>query len=86
MNLKRYLIFVLDKDPDGVMAKLRFRVKWQGGVVNFATGYRVEIDKWEASTLRCKMSTTHGKTKIQANIINREIQRYETAAKTLLDN
>ena len=86
MNLKRYLIFVLDKDPDGIMAKLRFRVKWQGGVVNFATGYRVEIEKWEASTQRCRMSTTHGKLKIQANIINREIQRYETAAKTLLDN
>jgi hypothetical protein len=42
----------------------------------FSFGFRVDIDKWSGDTQRCKTNTTHGKKKIPANVINREIERY----------
>jgi integrase len=82
MNIKHICQFLLDKEPGKPDAKLRYRIKWNNNknIVAFAVGYRVDIDKWSADTQRCKNNTTHGKKKIQANTINREIQRFEQAA------
>jgi integrase len=44
-------------------------------------GYRVDIDKWNRETQRCKDDTVHGINKVPASVINREIQRFETIAK-----
>jgi integrase len=77
MNIKRNLLFVPDKEPGKTDGKLRCRVSWNGCKVAFGVGYRVEFDKWSKDTQRCKNSTTHGKDKVQANIINREIQLFE---------
>jgi integrase len=79
MNIKRVCQFLLDKESGKPDAKLRYRIKWDSNksIVAFNVGYRVDIDKWSTDTQRCKNNTTHGKKKVAANIINREIQRFE---------
>jgi integrase len=53
--------------------------------VTFNVGYRVDPPKWSQETQRCRISTTHGPKKVQANVINREIQKYEQSANSVLD-
>ncbi|MRI64203.1 site-specific integrase [Ornithobacterium rhinotracheale] len=77
--MKYHAQFLLDKEKDKPDAKLRYRIKWDGNIVAFNVGYRIDIEKWSKETQRCKANTTHGKKKIPANIINRKIQRFETA-------
>ena len=82
MNIKRVCQFLLDKEVGKQDAKLRYRIKWNNNknIVAFNVGYRVDIDKWSTDTQRCKNSTTHGKKKVAANIINKEIGRFEQIA------
>lgn len=82
MNIKRVCQFLLDKEPDKPDAKLRYRIKWNNNknIVAFNVGYRIDIVKWSIETQRCIHNTTHGKKKIAANIINREIRRFEQIA------
>jgi integrase len=82
MNIKRVCQFLPDKEPDKPDAKLRYRIKWNGNksIVAFNVGYRIDIAKWSFETQRCVNNTTHGKKKVAANIINREIQRFEQIA------
>lgn len=75
--IKYHAQFLLDKEKDNPSAKLRYRIKWNGIIVAFNVGYRVDIDKWSKDTQRCKINTTHGKKKVSASIINRKIQEYE---------
>ncbi|MGQ1929032.1 tyrosine-type recombinase/integrase [Ornithobacterium rhinotracheale] len=77
--MKYHAQFLLDKEKDKPDAKLRYRIKWDGNIVAFNVGYRIDIEKWSKETQRCKANTTHGKKKIPANVINRKIQRFETA-------
>lgn len=79
MDIKYHSQFLLDKEKDNPTAKLRFRIKWEGNIVAFNLGYRIEIDKWSTETQRCKANTTHGKKKDSASVINRKIQQYESA-------
>lgn len=81
--IKWYHIFLLDKEKDGQEAKLRFRVRWGKNIVAFNVGYKVESAKWSTETQRCKNNTTHGKKKVMASVINREINRYESAAESI---
>jgi hypothetical protein len=82
MKVKYTHIFLLDKEHGKPDAKLRFRVKWNHNrsIVAFNVGYRVDVDKWSVDAQRCKNNTTHGKKKVPASVINREIQRFEQAA------
>ncbi|MDR0865006.1 MAG: site-specific integrase [Candidatus Symbiothrix sp.] len=82
MNIKRTCQFLLDKEADKMDAKLRYRIKWNSNknIVAFNVGYRVDIAKWSIDTQRCINNTTHGKKKVAANIINKEIQRFEQIA------
>jgi integrase len=82
MNIKRICRFMPDREPGHPDAKLRYRIKWDRNrnIVSRNVGYRVDIDKWSADTQRCKTNTTHGKRKVPANIINKEIQRLEQLA------
>ena len=66
--------------------RIRFRVRWNKTTAQFLVPYTVNGDKWSFETNRCKPSTTHGKHKIQANIINRELQRYEDLTETIFSN
>lgn len=85
MIIKRNLLFFIDKEgslkegykPDG---KLRLRIRFASGKVDFNVGYRVYIAKWSIETQRCKSGTTHGKKKVSALEINNEIQRIENLA------
>lgn len=83
--IKLYHIFLLDKEKDGNEAKLRFRVRWGKNIVAFNLGYKVEPAKWSTETQRCKNNTTHGRKKVAASVINREINRYESAAESIFD-
>lgn len=83
MTIKWYYICLLDKEKDKPDAKLRFRVRWGKNIVAFNLGFRIDISKWSIDTQRCKNGTTHGKTKVTASVINREINRYEEAAEKI---
>lgn len=80
-------IFLIDKetgkDTDG---RLRFRIKWSNNTVAFNVGYRVEFDKWSKDTQRCKNNTTHGKKRVAAAVINREINRFEKTAEDIINS
>ena len=75
MTNKWYHIFLLDKEADKTDAKLRFRVRWGSNIVAFNVGFRVDVSKWSTETQRCKNNSTHGKKKVMASVINREINR-----------
>jgi len=85
MEISRNVSFVLEKrrDPAGKMkpdAPIRLRVKYDMGIIDFAVGYKVTIDKWLQESQMCKAATTHGKKKIPAYVINGEINRLRTLA------
>lgn len=81
--IKWYHIFLVDKEKDCPDGKLRFRVRWGNNIVAFNLGYRVDLSKWSKETQRCKNNTTHGKKKVPASVINREINRYEIIAENI---
>lgn len=78
--VKYHAQFLLDKEKENPTAKLRYRIKWDGNIVSFNVGYRIEIDKWSLDTQRCINNTSHGIKKISASTINREISRFEAIA------
>lgn len=82
---KYYHIFLLDKEKGKEDAKLRLRIRWGKNIVAFNVGFRVDINKWSLETQRCKNNTTHGKKKIQASVINREINLYETTVENIFN-
>lgn len=57
--------------------RIRYRVRFEGNVVQFFIKYTVDETKWSYETSRCKNGTSHGKYKVSASEINREIQLYE---------
>ncbi|MFV0539315.1 MAG: phage integrase SAM-like domain-containing protein [Dysgonomonas sp.] len=85
MIIKRICHFLLDKEPDKADAKLRYRIKWDKNTVAFNVGYRVNVAKWSIDTQRCINNTTHGKKKVAASIINKEIQRFEQIAEDIFN-
>ena len=58
MNLKYHSQFLLDKEKDKLDASTRYRIKWEGNIVAFNLGYRIEVEKWSNETQRCKANTT----------------------------
>lgn len=85
MHIKRNSIFLIDREKDKPDGKLRYRLKWDSNTVAFNVGYRVEFDKWSSETQRCKNNTTHGKKKIAASVINKEIGRFERIAEDVFN-
>lgn len=83
--IKHNAIFLIDKELDREDGKLRYRIKWDGGVVAFGVGFRVDLNKWSKDTQRCKTNTTHGPKKIAANVINKEITRFENIAEEVFN-
>jgi site-specific recombinase XerD len=86
MNIKRNCIFLPDREKEKTDAKLRYRIKWNGNTVAFNVGFRIDIDKWSSETHRCKNNTTHGKKKIAASVINREIGELERISEAVFAN
>lgn len=79
--MKRYTIFLLDKDDKG--ARLRYRVKWNDNVVSFSVGYRINQSKWNNETQRCVINSTHNG--ISASVINRELSKFEQISDDLFN-
>lgn len=87
--IKRNYLFFVDKEklnPNSDIkeykadGKLRLRIRYSSGKVDFNVGYRVKLEKWNTETQRCTSSSVHGKQKISAFEINQEIQRLATLA------
>ena len=74
-KIKHNTLFFFDKVKDSPEGLLRVRVRWSKNKVTFSLGYRVDITKWSTETQRCINGTSHGKKKIAASEINKEIQR-----------
>lgn len=86
MIIKRYCQFLPDREPGVEDAKLRYRVRWASGIAAFYVGCRVVVDKWSQETQRCKLSTSHGKDKVSASVINRELQRMSAACDSVFES
>lgn len=69
------VLFFFDKVKNNPEGLLRVRVKWDKYKTSFSLGYRVDMLKWSTDTQRCINGTSHGKKKIAASEINKEIQR-----------
>lgn len=80
MDIQRNVLFFPDKENGKTDAKLRMRIRYASNVVNFNVGYRIDLVKWIKDAQRCKAGTTHGKKKVSATEINKEIQRLEAIA------
>jgi outer membrane scaffolding protein for murein synthesis (MipA/OmpV family) len=74
-KIKFNILFFFDKVKDSSEGLLRVRVRWGKNKVTFSLGYRVDLLKWSTETQRCINGTSHGKKKIAASQINKEIQR-----------
>lgn len=68
---------------DDKEARLKLRVYFGSNIVDFNIGLRVELSKWNTDAQRSKSNVTHGKRKVPANYINREIQKYIDTAERL---
>ena len=66
-------------------AKLRVRIRWSAGVLNFNLGERVELAKWSTATQRCNNGTTHGKKKRTAKEINAKIESKQNYIDSVFD-
>ncbi len=78
--------FFIDREKGNPTAKVRYRVKWDGNIVAFGLGYRVEVDKWIPEVQRCKLNTTHGENKIPASKINKKIEWYQSILEKVFED
>ncbi|MBK5722628.1 site-specific integrase [Dysgonomonas sp. Marseille-P4677] len=82
MNIKRNIIFTLEsRKKDGVPivenVPVRMRVIYMSKRIEFTTGYRIDVDKWDADKQRVKNGCTN-KLKQSASDINSKLNKYET--------
>lgn len=77
------ITFVLLHIKDGI-GELSMRVKWNSSknVVGISVGHTITADKWDKESQQCKNNTSHGKKKVAASVINRDIARYRLAAES----
>lgn len=76
---KKITAFFLDRVAGTDEARVRCRVKWDGGrrSVAFSLGYRVNVNRWDYDAQCCMPRSFHGKRGTPAAEINREIERYQ---------
>lgn len=82
MNIKRNIIFSPEnrkKDDKAIVENvpIRMRVIYCGKRVDFTTGYRIDISKWDENKQRVRNGTTN-KLKQSASEINADLLRYYT--------
>ena len=82
MNIKRNIIFALEsRKKDGVLivenVPIRMRVNFASQRIEFTTGYRIDVTKWDADKQRVKNGCTN-KLKQSASEINAALLGYYT--------
>ncbi len=87
MNIKRNIIFALEgRKKNGVTivenVPIRMRVNYACQRVDFSTGYRIDLAKWDANKQRVKMGCTN-KLKQSASEINAALQKYYSEIQNL---
>ncbi len=88
MNIKYNVVFKLEsrKDDKGNVIKknvpIRMRVSYGGDRIEFATGYRIDVLKWDTDTQRVNKGCTN-KLKQSASDINSDLQKYESDLKNI---
>ena len=80
MNIKRNTIFTLEsRKKSGVLVTenvpIRMRVVYSGNRIDFSTGYRIDVSKWDENKQRVKNGCTN-KVKQSASEINADLLRY----------
>lgn len=68
--IRRTSHFLLDKISGSDVARVRYRVRYNGNVVAFNCGVKVDVFKWSPDAERCMRNSTHTMLKIQAREIN----------------
>lgn len=78
---RKIVSFLLDRVPGTDEARVRCRVKWDGcrKSVSVSIGYRVNISRWDMEMQRCVPRSFHGRSRIPAADINRDIERFRNA-------
>ena len=87
MNIKRNITFQLEsrkKDGKPIVENvpIRMRVVFAGTRIEFTTGYRIDVAKWDADKQRVKNGCTN-KLKQSASEINADLNRYESIIQTI---
>lgn len=82
MNIKRNIVFSLEsrkKDNIAIVENvpIRMRVIYNGQRVEFTTGYRIDVAKWDTNKQRVKNGCTN-KLKQSASEINADLLKYYT--------
>lgn len=82
MNIKRNIIFTLErrKKIDVLVTNnvpIRMRVIYGGNRIDFSTGYRIDVSKWESDKQRVKNGCTN-KLKQSSSEINADLLKYYT--------
>ena len=82
MNIKRNIIFSLEsRKKNGVVVTdnvpIRMRVVYGGSRIDFSTGYRIDMAKWDSDKQRVKNGCTN-KLKQSASEINADLLMYYT--------
>ena len=82
MNIKRNIIFALEsRKKDGIPivenVPIRMRVNFASQRIEFTTGYRIDVSKWDADKQRVKKGCTN-KLKQSAAEINASLLAYYT--------
>ncbi|KAA6319905.1 Tyrosine recombinase XerC [termite gut metagenome] len=87
MNIKRNIIFSLESrkkngKPIVVNVPIRMRVMYAGQRIEFTTGYRIDVAKWDEAAQRVKNGCTN-KLKQNASQINNDLSKYYTDIQTI---
>lgn len=82
MNIKRNIIFSLEsRKKNGIPVvenvPIRMRVIYAGNRIEFTTGYRIDLAKWDDNSQRVKNGCTN-KLKQTASEINTDLNEYST--------
>ncbi|KAA6308725.1 hypothetical protein EZS27_039661, partial [termite gut metagenome] len=80
MNIKRNIIFALESrkkegKPIREHVPIRMRVIYGSNRIEFTTGYRIDVAKWDADKQRIKNGCTN-KLKQNASEINADLLKY----------
>ena len=87
MNIKRNIIFSLERRkrngiPITDNVPIRMRVIYNGKRIEFATGYRIDVSKWDEEKQRVRNGCSN-KLKQTASEINADLLKYYTAIQTI---